>query len=171
MSGKKGALKKQWRGLVNFYIGHPGRFTGAILFSVCSAALSLMLPLVLSFIVDSVLNDGGNSLPGPLAALYESLGGRGWMIQNLWVAGAIILALTLVDGFLIFSYGKWISIFAEDGARRMRKSLFSHIQNLSFAYHAQAETGDLIQRCTSDVDTVRRFIGIPRCSRSCAAFR
>ncbi|HAL74042.1 MAG TPA: ABC transporter ATP-binding protein, partial [Clostridiales bacterium] len=157
MSSKNGTLKKQWSGLIDFYIGHPGRFTFAILFSIGSAILSLMLPLVFSFVVDTVINNGTPGLPIFLMPFYQKLGGRDWIMQNLWSAGLVILLLTLADGLLILSYGKWIAIFAEDGARRMRKMLFSHIQNLPFSYHAQAETGDLIQRCTSDVEVINKF--------------
>jgi ATP-binding cassette subfamily B protein len=152
-------LKKQWRGLLAFYRGHPARFAGAVLFAAGAAVLSLMIPLVLRFIVDTVLNDGSPSLPGPLLLLYDRLGGRPWMLQNLWLPGLAVVAIVLVEGSLVFSYGRWIAVFAEDGARRMRKKLFGHIQNLSFTYHAQAETGDLIQRCTSDVETINRFFG------------
>ena len=157
MSSKNGALKKRWSGLLDFYIGHPGRFAGAVIFAISSAILSLMLPLVFSFIVDAVLSEGSPPLPALLMSLYQNLGGREWLMQNLWAAGLIILGLTLADGLLIFSYGKWIAVFAEDGARRMRKKLFGHIQNLPFSYHAQAETGDLIQRCTSDVEVINKF--------------
>jgi len=157
MSSNNGTLKKQWSGLIDFYIGHPGRFTFAILFAIGSAILSLMLPLVFSFVVDTVINSGTPGLPAWLLPFYQKLGGRAWFMQNLWSAGLMILILTMADGLLIFSYGKWIAIFAEDGARRMRKMLFGHIQNLPFSYHAQAETGDLIQRCTSDVEVINKF--------------
>jgi ATP-binding cassette subfamily B protein len=46
---------------------------------------------------------------------------------------------------------------AEGITRRLRDFLFDHIQRLSFSYHATTPTGDLIERVTSDVDSVRRF--------------
>ena len=45
--------------------------------------------------------------------------------------------------------------------RRLRNDLYAHLQELPFAYHAKAATGDLVQRCTSDVDMVRRFMSDP----------
>ena len=41
---------------------------------------------------------------------------------------------------------------------RIRNLLFAHIQRLPFAWHMKNQTGDIIQRCTSDVDTVRNFV-------------
>ncbi|NLK44558.1 MAG: ABC transporter ATP-binding protein, partial [Tissierellia bacterium] len=49
---------------------------------------------------------------------------------------------------------------ADSAAKRMRDNLYDHIQRLPYEYHVKAETGDLIQRCTSDVDTIRRFLSI-----------
>ena len=47
---------------------------------------------------------------------------------------------------------------AERLVERMRNSLFSHIVGLPFSWHVQNRTGDILQRCTSDVDTVKRFL-------------
>ncbi len=152
-------MKRQWRGLAGFYREHPWRFAGAMLFSACSAFLSMMLPLVLKFVVDAVLDDQAPGLPIWLTRLFDQIGGREWMLDNLWLAGLIVLGIALVDGIFIFFYGKWIAVFAEHGARRIRKLLFGHIQDLPYAYHARAETGDLVQRCTSDVENINKFFG------------
>ena len=40
----------------------------------------------------------------------------------------------------------------------MRDQLFSHIQHLPFSWHMKNRTGDIIQRCTSDIDTTRNFV-------------
>ncbi len=47
---------------------------------------------------------------------------------------------------------------SENAAITLRNRLYSHMQELPYAYHSKASTGDLVQRCTSDVDTVRRFL-------------
>jgi len=50
--------------------------------------------------------------------------------------------------------------WAEEFARRLREKLYDHIQRLPYSWHSKVQTGDIIQRCTSDVDTVRRFIAL-----------
>ena len=40
----------------------------------------------------------------------------------------------------------------------LRRTLYSHIQRLSLAYHDQKQTGDLISRVTSDIDAIQSFI-------------
>ena len=84
----------------------------------------------------------------------------------LWIGLAFLGLALLQSGFTFYS-----SILAAQTAEgitlRLRNYLFDHIQHLPFAYHAESDTGELIQRCTSDVDALRRFfndqaIGIGR---------
>lgn len=67
------------------------------------------------------------------------------------------LALAALEGVFTFISGRLAAQTAEGVARRLRNYLFDHIQHLTFTYHSQIETGELIQRCTSDVDALRRF--------------
>ena len=71
--------------------------------------------------------------------------------------GLGFVGLALLQGGFTFISGKFAAQTAEGSVRRLRNYLYDHIQNLSFAYHAQTETGELIQRSTSDVDAIRRF--------------
>lgn len=72
------------------------------------------------------------------------------------VVAAFLIASAAEGGFSYLS-GLWAAQTAEGVARRLRNYLFDHIQRLSFTYHDHAQTGDLIERCTSDVDSVRRL--------------
>ena len=47
---------------------------------------------------------------------------------------------------------------SETFVRTMRNDLFAHIQRLPFSWHMKNQTGDIIQRCTSDVDMIRNFV-------------
>jgi ATP-binding cassette subfamily B protein len=67
------------------------------------------------------------------------------------------VGLALVEGSCTFLSGSLAARTAEGIARRLRNYLFDHIQRLSFKFHSETPTGELIQRCTSDVDAVRRF--------------
>jgi ATP-binding cassette, subfamily B, bacterial len=72
-------------------------------------------------------------------------------------AGFILLAMA--QGTFTFMGGRWAAQASESTVRRLRDYLYDHIQRLSFAYHDKTPTGELIQRSTSDVDTLRRFFG------------
>ena len=73
-----------------------------------------------------------------------------------WVAAAII-GLALMQGLFTFGMGRFAAQAAEGIARRLRNYLYDHIQRLTFTYHDNTQTGGLIQRATSDVDTLRRL--------------
>ena len=62
-----------------------------------------------------------------------------------------------MEGTFSFLSGRLAAYTAEGITRRLRDFLFDHIQRLSFSYHSQTPTGDLIERVTSDVDALRRF--------------
>jgi ATP-binding cassette subfamily B protein len=63
----------------------------------------------------------------------------------------------VVEGGFSFLSGRLAAFSAEGITCRLRNFLFDHIQRLSFAYHSKTPTGDLIERVTSDVDSVRSF--------------
>ncbi len=146
-----------WINLLAFHRGQLMRFILAILLTIGSALFALLLPLIFSFVVDSVIDTLPPDLPSRLMQLYYDLGGRPWFLRNLWLPGLLIILVSVMDGVFTFYRGKWSTMFSESGARSMRQRLFDHLQALPFSYHARAETGDLIQRCTSDVETVSRF--------------
>ena len=78
-------------------------------------------------------------------------------IVALWVIALGFVGLAAVEGSASFMSGRLASLTAEGVARRLRNYLYNHIQHLSFTYHSKIETGELIQRSTSDVDAMRRF--------------
>lgn len=83
-----------------------------------------------------------------------------------WVAAGVI-GLALAQGLFSFAMNRLAAQTAEGIARRLRNYLYDHIQRLTFTYHDTMQTGELIQRATSDVDTLRRLfqdqlIGIGR---------
>lgn len=77
--------------------------------------------------------------------------------QLLPLVAAAFVGLALFEGGFTFLSGRLAAYSAESISLRLRNYLFDHIQRLRFAYFDQMQTGELIQRCTSDVDAIRRF--------------
>lgn len=92
-----------------------------------------------------------------LRYLVDDVLGQGQGGTILFYIALAFLGLALVEGTFTFLSGKLSAQTAEGIARRLRNYLFDHIQRLSFTYHDHTPTGELIQRCTSDVDAIRRF--------------
>ncbi|MDR2167429.1 MAG: ABC transporter ATP-binding protein/permease [Clostridiales bacterium] len=127
-------------------------------FAVGSAVGNFSLPLIVRITIDNVIDTqplGNNFM---VMWLVDLLGGiDGWR-ENIWLAAAAHLIIAVFLSLCIFGRQRLIALFGENTAKRMKDSLYDHIQKLPYNYHVHAKTGDLIQRCTSDVEMVRRFL-------------
>jgi ATP-binding cassette subfamily B protein len=140
--------------------GRKRKYIGAIIFTGLSTLISLVAPLVTRTTVDSIIGDQPMMVPEWIADLISSIGGKSVLAHNLWICGIVLLLLSLFNGFFMYMRGKWTSQASEHAAKNIRDGLFDHLQNLPYDEHVKAETGDWIQRCTSDVETVRRFLAM-----------
>lgn len=100
--------------------------------------------LLLAYFVDVVLGERKYDFANDLSG-------------SLMLIGVGFVALALFEGTFSFLAGRMAAYTAEGVTRRLRNFLFDHIQRLHFSYHDKTPTGELIERCTSDVDALRRF--------------
>jgi ATP-binding cassette subfamily B protein len=129
------------------------------LFCVAAAALLSFFPQqVLRFTVDSVIGGGANTLPKILHPLVETLGGVAALRTKLWVCALAMIAIAVVNGVITMIRQRLVNYASELSLKRLREQLYDHIQRLPFGTLQKAGTGDLLQRCTSDVNTIRRFL-------------
>jgi ATP-binding cassette subfamily B protein len=141
-----------------------GDYRSAYIAAVVAVAIATLAgyvaPLVLRFTIDSVIGTEAVERPAFLGRLLTENGLRETLRSRLWIPALLILGVTGIGGVFQFIQKRWSAVAAERTAERIRRRLYDHLQHLSYDYHVKAETGDLIQRCTSDVDTVRRFLSI-----------
>ncbi|MBN2558457.1 MAG: ABC transporter ATP-binding protein [Clostridia bacterium] len=149
---------KKFKLLISFMKGTLAAYTTAILLIFISIAISMLNPLVIKITMDSIIGDAPPNLPPFAMGWFEKIGGRSYLVQNLWFCGLILVALSIINGILSYFYRKNVAASSEKMAKNIRTTLFDHIQHLTYSYHVKAETGDLIQRCTSDLETIRRFL-------------
>ncbi|NLZ88248.1 MAG: ABC transporter ATP-binding protein [Clostridiales bacterium] len=135
-------------------------FSGALFCAVMAVLIGFVTPALLAEIIDHYLGSRPSRMPGFVNDLVNRYGGRDFIRSNLWIPGLALVIISLVNGLFSFLKSRWSAYASEDIAQHLRNRLYNHIQHLPYAYHVKAETGDLIQRCTSDVDTVRRFLNV-----------
>ncbi len=111
--------------------------------------------IVTSYTLDWVLLRKEPSIPEPLFQWLKSLGPIG---RNYWLCGAFFFLFTVLEGLFIFLRRRNIAKGAEHMAKVMRDKLYRKLNSVPYDYHKHVSTGDLVQRCTSDVDTVRKFV-------------
>ncbi|MBI2724546.1 MAG: ABC transporter ATP-binding protein [Chloroflexi bacterium] len=80
--------------------------------------------------------------------------------RTIWIAAVLITAAAVMRGLFQF----WQTYTAEWLSQRVaydiRNDIYNHLQRLSFAYHDKAQTGQVMQRATQDVEGVRMFINL-----------
>lgn len=135
-------------------------FLWALIATIIMVIIGFLTPLLLSEIVDSILGSEPFTMPDFLMNPINDLGGRDFLRQNLWIPALALILMNIVNGVFTFIKGRSSAIASENIARKLRNDLYRHLQHLPFAYHVKAQAGELIQRCTSDVDTIRRFLAV-----------
>lgn len=135
ITSNKNGLVTLWH-LLSGYHGHYA--LSAIMLAISAASRTGMY-LFLGYFVDQII-------------------GQGKFGTELLQGAATFMGLIMLQALSGFLSNKLAAQTAESSTRRLRDLLFDHIQRLSFAYHSEVKTGDLLERASSDVDTIRRFI-------------
>jgi ATP-binding cassette subfamily B protein len=92
-----------------------------------------------------------------LRYLIDDVLGKSQFGTPLLLAAAGFIGLAVLEGSFTLMSGRLAAMSSEGITQRLRNYIYDHIQRLTYAYHAQSQTGELIERSTSDVDALRRF--------------
>ncbi|MGJ8634134.1 MAG: ABC transporter ATP-binding protein [Luteolibacter sp.] len=138
-------------------LGFRGKYAWAIAALFAFTAINYVTPLVASATIDFALSQEPRE--GRLTSgIIGLMGGADFVRERLWFPALLMLLLTLVAGGFSYLKGRFAAEASDGIARRLKDRLYDHLQHLPASYHDRAETGDLIQRCTSDVETLRLAI-------------
>lgn len=116
------------------------------------------VPQFIKYVFDFVLDEkegASNTLPGFLLRLFAGIGNK---FRRVITVGVFLILFQLIRGCLMFASGVLKGEFAEKIAYDMRDKLSRHLQDLPVSYYNTIDSGDLIQRCTSDIDTIKTFV-------------
>jgi ATP-binding cassette subfamily B protein len=133
---------------------------------ILSVFARMLEPKVLQIVVDKVvvyfLSSGKtvNTESDSIARLFYSILPE-MRADNLHLIlmylGVIFLVISLARAILMFSSSAITASSTEKAVKKLKDRLFSHLQQLPLSYHSKTPTGELIQRCTGDVETIRKF--------------
>lgn len=137
-------------------------FVLSIISSILVTALDLLGPKIIQITVDYVITDtttrADGSVPAYLKVILDASGAREYLRTHLYIVAIAVIIVALLAGIFRYLFRLFNAIASEKLIKRMRDRLFDHIMRLPYFWHGQNHTGDIIQRCTSDVDTVKNFI-------------
>lgn len=137
---KKTISKNKLIGLWRLMKGYQWMYLGAISALAVATVARTQIYLVLQRFIDNII----------LAGKFGT---------DLVIVVLSFIGFSLLQGSFTFLSGWFASKTSESVTRRLRNYLFDHLQRLPYAFHAEAQTGDLISRSTSDVDAINRFFG------------
>ncbi|MFW5709035.1 MAG: ABC transporter ATP-binding protein [Chloroflexota bacterium] len=158
---KQALIKKnRLMGLVRMMRGYRLHYAGAIIALAISALARTASLLLIGWFVDDLLTPQQtvvqvselSNLALPAATTLSPD-----LPTLLPLVALAFLLLSMLQGSFSYFSGRWSSYTAEKVAWRARNYLFDHLQRLSFSYHDRMQTGELLQRSTSDVEAIRRF--------------
>lgn len=138
---KNVGLGNRWQGIWQLMRGYRLPYLAAGLGLGIGTAARTGSLLLIQYFVDSYLGQGDRT-------------------YSAWIIALGFIALACVQGGFTFLSGTLAAHTAESITQRLRNYLLDHLQRLPFAYHDDVQTGEMVQRVTSDVDAMRRFFAI-----------
>ena len=141
--------------------GQRLRYASAIFATGLASAFMLTVPLIGGYVLDVVdqqdLSQGAGTLVAAASVLAESMRGEPY-VAYLVLSAIAGVGLTALGAMCQFMQSRWAAIASEALARRLRETMFQRLQHLPATFFDSSDTGDLVQRCSSDVETVRVFL-------------
>lgn len=125
-----------------FFKGAKRYFAVAVIASFITTVFNSLTPQIFRFTIDSVLD--GDKYP--------------YLSEHLWVIAGVLVGVAMLSGVSMFFSRFFTARAGENFAENMRNALYTHVQRLPSAWHDKNQTGDIIQRCTSDVEVIRNFV-------------
>lgn len=146
--------------LLKFMRGSKVMYLSSIIAVGLASMFSLVRPMIIRFTIDSVIGTETPNAPGWVLSVYNSAGSKPYFLKNIWLISILLVIVTLLSGLFLYLKGRFSHTASESAAKNMRDTLYAHIQDYPYRRLIQTETGDLIQRCTSDVETIRKFLAM-----------
>lgn len=144
--------------LWNFLRGAKRFFAASILCAGITALADMLQPQIIRAAVDCAIGGKEGDFPSFVMDMVNSIGGFDYLGKNLWIMALAVVAVATVQVGAQYAFRVFNTKASETLVKTMRDSLFSHIQRLPFSWHMKNKTGDIIQRCTSDIDTTNNFL-------------
>lgn len=145
--------------MVMFFLrGSLHFFFGGIAASLVVAFLDMINPKIIQYTVDYCIGDSKSKLPFYMSFIMNRLGGREVIRHNLIYIALVIICIAFIAAIFRYFSKVYNTKGAEKLVETMRNTLFEHILKLPYSWHSANHTGDIIQRCTSDVETIKNFL-------------
>ncbi len=124
--------------LLKYLLPYTLPVLGAFVSLLLVSAANLLSPQALQYAIDRGITPGD--------------------FQTIAIATGALLAIAAIRGLFSFTQSYWLEKASQHAVYDLRNDLFEHTERLSFSYHDQVQTGQVMTRITNDVDQVRVFM-------------
>ena len=142
----------------HFLKGSRAMFVVSIIMMALMNAADMLTPQIIRATIDNAIGEREPEFPAAVMKIVDHFGGFEYLGEHLYIMALAIIAIAAVRVISQYLFRVYSTKASETLVKTMRDSLFSHIEKLPFSWHMKNKTGDIIQRCTSDVDMVRNFV-------------
>lgn len=144
--------------MLRFLKGSVWLFLVSMLTSALASLADMLIPQVVRMTVDNILGGQPGNWPAYVMKGVNLAGGFAALRSRLWIPAAAIVAVALLRSVFQYVFRVSNTRASETFVKNMRDGLFAHIERLPYSWHMENHTGDIIQRCTSDIETIRNFV-------------
>ena len=150
--------KTDYSGLWRITAGQRLRYLSAIGAMVLTNLCMFGAPIIGGQAIDVINKKDFGYAHDSLIWLSLNLTGGLSYTSYIWMAAFASLAITAVGGVFLYLRGRLAAEASESISRRLRESLYERLHHVHAKFYDTADTGDLVQRCSSDVETLRVFL-------------
>ena len=141
-----------------FLKGSKLMFVLSILMASLTAFSDMLTPQIVRAAVDNAIGGNEPAFGEFVMKIVNSVGGFQYLGEHLWIMAVAVLVVAFLKIASQYGYMIFNTRASETLTKTMRDMLYTHIERLPFSWHMKNHTGDIIQRCTSDIDTTRNFV-------------
>ncbi len=152
--------KSKVKMIIEYTNGLKKYFVIAVITTILGIIFNYLTPQVIRITVDSIIGNTPFNLPSYMLNTIDNLGGREFLRQNLYIPATIGVVFSVLSGICNYFYKVYMAKASDGTIKNLRDKLYNHISRLPFSWHMKNPTGDIIQRCTSDMEVVKSFLGI-----------
>lgn len=138
--------------------GQRLRYTGAVMAMALMNFFMFGAPLVGKYAIDVVVEGDFSLAQAQLSALARSVSGAEPYLAYLVFSAIFAVVMTAIGGIFLYLRGRLAALASEAIVRRLREELYRRMHHLQAKFYDAADTGDLVQRSSSDVETLRVFL-------------
>lgn len=131
----------------------------SMIYMVLSNLFYVAMPAIIWFAMDSIVGD--KSITNPYINYFiDKLGGKTYLQTHVYIIGILFLVVSALSSFFTFLKTYYANKATENMMEKLRNKLYKHLNLLPLNFFNKRKSGDILQRSTSDIETIRNLFSV-----------